>query len=225
MVSHSKVESNTSYQHKPTEDRRGRVHTSGGTKGRGSNAPSNKGRGSNAPLTKGRGSNAPSQNFDWNEDVDKDERDGDNELSTNGGRVGNSKRDRSQSNSTEERVPVKRGARGVKDLRTDLDPLDKVKVTTPGIVKISPKSGNVQSVQEVTLTGIGRQHASAVGLLFIYPGAPGPPLLSLTVSLEGVVTTLMAGEVNAAIVSDGEGGSEDPAKYGHSTYKQYKIKL
>ena len=142
--------------------------------------------------------------------------DGDNVLSSKGESVGSAKRDRSSSKSSEVRVPSKRGARGVKDLRTDLDPLDKVKVTTPGIVKISPKSGNVQSVQEVTLTGIGRQHASAVGLLFIYPGAPGPPLLSLTVSLEDVVTSLVVpGE---ALVSEGVKGSEDHAKYGHSTY-------
>ena len=110
-----------------------------------------------------------------------------------------------------------KGARGgVKDLRTDLDPLDKLKVTTPGTVKISPKSGHAQSVQEVTLTGIGRQHASAVGLPFICPGAPGPPLLSLTVSLEGVVTSLVA--AGEELVSDGVKGSEDHAKYGHSTY-------
>ena len=81
-------------------------------------------------------------------------------------------------------------------------------------MKISPKSGHAQSVQEVTLTGIGRQHASAVGPVFINPGeGPGTPLLSLTVSLADVVTPLVAGEVKGAIVSDGEEGSEDPAKY------------
>ena len=86
-------------------------------------------------------------------------------------------------------------------------------------MKISPKSGNVKSVQEVTLTGIGRQHASAVGPVFINPReGPGPPLLSLTVSLADVVTSLAVGEVNLAKVSDGEEGSEDPAKYGHRTY-------
>ena len=85
-----------------------------GIKGRGRNASSNKGRGSNAPASKGRGSNAPTGILDWNEDVDMEEasaaRDGDNTLPTRGGRGGNSKRDRSQSsNSTEERVPAKRG--------------------------------------------------------------------------------------------------------------------
>ena len=82
---------------------------------------------------------------------------------------------------------LSKGARGgVKDLRTELDPLDKVKVTTPGIVKTGPKSGSVlkRSVED-TLTGIGRLHASSVGPVFIFPGeGSGPPLLSLTVSLE-----------------------------------------
>ena len=92
-------------------------------------------------------------------------------------------------------------------------------MTTPGIVKISPKSGNVQIVQEVTLTGIGRQHASAVGLLFICPGAPGPPLLSLTVSLEVGAPTLAEIEVEGEILPEGQvEGSEDHAKYGLRTY-------
>ena len=39
---------------------------------------------------------------------------------------------------------LSKGAReGVKDLRTELDPLDKVQVTTPGTVKIGLKSGSV----------------------------------------------------------------------------------
>ena len=109
-----------------------------------------------------------------------------------------------------------KGARGgVKDHSTDLYPLDVVKARTPGIVKTGPKSGSVlkRSVED-TLTGIGRLHASAVGPVFIFPGeGSGPPLLSLTVSLADVVTPLVAGEVKGAIVSDGEEGSEDPAKY------------
>ena len=96
------VRSNNHYQLRPNESQRGQVRTKSSVKGRGSNATSNK----------GRGSNAPTPNFDWNEDVDRDERDGDNELPTNGGLVGNSKRVRSPSKSTDERVPVKRGARG-----------------------------------------------------------------------------------------------------------------
>ena len=108
---------------------------------------------------------------------------------------------------------------GVKDLRIRLDPLDVVKASTPGIVKTGLKSGSALSVKGVTLNGIGRQHDLAVRPAFIFPGGvPGSPLISLTVSLEGVVTTLVVVEVGEAKVSDGEGGSKDHAKYGHSTY-------
>ena len=107
FVNENLVQSNASYQHKPNENQRERVHTLGGNKGRGSNAPSHKGRGS---------SNAPAGCLDWAEEMNESEAtaegDGDNTLPTRGGRGGTLKRRRSQSKSTEEQVPVKRGARG-----------------------------------------------------------------------------------------------------------------
>ena len=113
-----------------------------------------------------------------------------------------------------------KGARGgVKDLRREIDPLDVVKDSTPGIAKTSPKSGSVPK-RSVGVTGIGitRPHALAVRQVFSFPGGEsGSPLQSLMVNLEDVVTILVAREANVAIVSE-VGGSEEPARYGLRTY-------
>ena len=66
---------------------------------------------------------------------------------------------------------------GVQDHRRNLDPLDAVKASTPGIVKTGLKSGSaLKRIVGVTLTGIGRQHASAVRPVFIFPGGGLDPL-------------------------------------------------
>ena len=89
---------------------------------------------------------------------------------------------------------IKEARGGVKDLRREIDPLDVVEDSTPRIAKTSPKSGSV-SRRSVRGSGTGttRPPALAVRQVFSFPGGEtGPPLQSLMVYLEDVVTILVA---------------------------------
>ena len=66
---------------------------------------------------------------------------------------------------------IKEARGGVKDLRREIDPLDVVEDSTPGIAKTSPKSGSVSKRSERgSGTGTTRPPALAVRQVFSFPG-------------------------------------------------------